>query len=316
MSTLITNVCHFLGAHLCHRLLSKGESVIGLYHTDAQLSTFEHAANAHHLTLIKVDLNNIAQVSEAFAKTQPSTVFHFNHFDSSPAHCASALAQTTNVLEASQQTGVKHCLLNSSHAVYLPHQYSAMSVSELTEHPQSLQGATARACEMLAHSYSQEHKLPCTLVRLFEVYGNGADANSLVMQLLEKIKQNDAIDVSSYCQDEMDFTYVDDVCNALLRLQEHPAKANPFWASEGEPVDSSSAPWRLYNIGTGIGTDVSALVQTLAEVCGEKAHVIADQLHSETKQKQIADVNELVRETAYQPRTLLKDGLKQMLTGS
>lgn len=316
MSTLITNVSRFLGSHLCHRLLAKGENVIGLYDTDARLSTLQHAANAHHLTLIKVDLNNLHEVQNILAQYQPDTVFHFSRFCHDPLACPDVLSQTTHILEACRQAAVKHCILNSSHAVYLPHQYSAMASNELTEHPQNLKAATARACEMLAHGYSAQHRLPCTLVRLFEVYGKGAHKDDITMQLLEKVKQNDAIDVSSYCQDKMDFTYVDDVCNALLRLREHPAKPNPHWNVEEECIDSSHAPWRIYNIGTGAGTDVATLAQTIADIYGTKAHIIADQLQADATYKQVADVSELVRETGYQPRTTLRDGLKQMLIDS
>ncbi|MCY7295575.1 NAD-dependent epimerase/dehydratase family protein [Alteromonas sp. a30] len=315
MSTLITDISSFVGFNLCRKLLSKGENVIGLYANPARIETLTNSANAHHLTLINVALNDEQNLQQIVHEYRPSTLFHFSDFGRVSAQAASALSHLMTVLEACKNSSVTHCLLNSSNAVYLPHQYSTMASNELSEHPQNLAAATARSCELLSHAYSFQYALPCTVVRFFEVYGNAADEDNLVHSLWQKVAQHQSIDLNDYPIDLLDFTYIDDVCNALLRLQEHPAKPNPDWQLDEDFMDSSTAPWRIYNIGTGVGTPVLSLLEMIAEVQGQPLHFTTQQTAT-APFRRIADVKPLLRETGYQPRTSLYAGLRQMLARS
>lgn len=330
MSTVITDISSLIGFHLCKRLLAKGENVIGIFPNENapdinsnssnkrtyRINELRNSANAHHLQLHELDLLQTAPVQEVFTEHQPSTVIHLSEFQSNIQAAQHTLCKTMNVLQACHQSQVQHCILNSSSDVYLPHQHNSMSVHELTEHPQSIVGATARSNELFAHSMSHTHQLPCTVVRLFEIYGEDADNSNLVQRFWDLIEQGEDVNITPYLGIEFDFTYVDDICNTLLRLMEHPAKPDPEWLPDDEHLNSSDAPWRIYNSGTGVGTDVLGLVELLEVVLEKKANIKASSkeqtMRTEIQFKQLADNTELLQETGYQPRTSLKEGLANM----
>ena len=321
MSTVITGISGFVGFHLSKRLLARGEQVIGIQcetnlqsNAKARVDELKHSANANHLTLIEADLSELTPVNDIMSAHQPVTVIHLSQYQNNVATAQKSVSHTMNLLEACRLNQVQHCILNSSHAVYFPHQHSAMSVHELTEHPRNLQGATARANELFAHSMSLEHQLPCTIVRLFNTYGEGADDDSLVQMLWNKVQAENEIDITPYLGHEFDFTYIDDVCNCLIRLLEHPAKPDPDWELDEDHLNSSDAPWRIYNIGTGNGTDILGLIELLEVILGKKAKLTQSDKVAATQSnyKQIADTTELLQETAYQPRTSLKEGLQRI----
>lgn len=327
MSTLITGVSGFIGFNLCRKLLAKGESLVGLHSpkdfrespeqekiANQRIDKLQSSANANHIAILPNDLQGAESIQQVMVEHRPTTVIHLPNIENSPTESQQAIAATINVLEACRLNEVRHCIMNSSHAVYFPHQHSNMSVRELTEHPRNLKAATARACELLTHSYSQQYQLPCTIVRLFNVYGPQADSINFVTQLWDKIQRGQRIDINDYLGHEFDFTYIEDVCNTFVRLLEHPAKPNPDWILDEEYLDSSDAPWRIYNSGTGTGTNILALIATLEEILGKKAILDTyDNARTAVQFKQIADNTELLRDTGFQPRTSLYSGLKSML---
>ncbi len=329
MSTLITGISDFIGFHLSRKLLAKGEHVIGVdsqtSHSlsapqvelnNRRLSELQTSANANHLSLVNADLLQAESIQSVIASHQPTTVIHLVDHTNNSGSAQHIISSTINLLEACRANDIKHCIINSSQAVYFPHQHSNMSVHELTEHPHNLKAAIARSCELIAHSYSQQHQLPCTIVRLFDVYGKGAGSDNLITQLHQKILDGESIDIRSFVGHQFDFTYVDDICKTLLRLLEHPAKPNPDWKLDEEYLDSSYAPWRVYNSGTGLGTDIHSLIATLENVMAQKADIspLPTSSDGQASFKHIADNTELLRDTGYQPRTTLLDGLKQMMS--
>ncbi|UAA37660.1 NAD-dependent epimerase/dehydratase family protein [Paraneptunicella aestuarii] len=330
MSTVITDISSLVGFHLCKRLLAKGENVIGVYSgenasgsesnrsnkSSYRINALRNSANAHHLQLHELDLLQTSPIEAVLAQHQPATVIHLSEFSNSIHNAQQVLCKTMNVLHACHQNQIQHCILNSSSDVYLPHLHNSMSVHELAEHPHSIVGATARSNELFAHSISHTHQLPCTIVRLFEVYGEEADSSNLVQRFWDLIQRGEDVNISTYLGVEFDFTYVDDVCNTLLRLMEHPAKPDPEWLPDDEHLNSSDAPWRIYNSGTGVGTDVLGLVELLEVVLEKKASIKASSevqtVKTEIPFKQLADNTELLQETGYQPRTTLREGLANM----
>lgn len=308
MLVLILGCDELLGCAVTQKMLAKGYTVLGYslqtthssFHKN-NLESLQNGPNGHHFSY-----KGSALEQEWDTERELATSFEvfFLPCQSMPLrHAQLLLAQTLKLQHLVSQLDVHHLVCASGYQLYYPHHHTKMRANELVDHPQSLHAATLRSMELLLHAMSAEFSTPCTVLRFFELYGDIADENAVVANLWRQIENDEVIDLSEWRNDIYDFVYVNDAAEASVRTLEHPAVRNSEWEFDEECLDSSEFPWRIYNVGTGIGTSLEELLNKLQQATGKQAKTTGS-WQTEVL-RFIADTQKFAHHIGYQPTTLL-----------
>lgn len=327
MKILITGAAGFIGARICEALLARGETVIALDNMHADLNLplkqqriedLQNSPNQANFEFLQRDITNRRAIADLFALKQPDAVVHLagNNRDSDPEISEQQLLQQQlggllNVLEGCRSQAVGHLLYASSSDLYYPHQQRPMAITEVTDHPSNLISALAKSAEQLAHSYSAQYGLPATGVRLFRVYGPGDNYSSQFSRILQAMYYRQPIPCQEQLNQHWDFTYIDDVTQCLIRLLDRPAKPEPQWRPEDQCMHASYAPWRIYNLGSGVATTLAKAVAELEVLTGLPALIAASSEQQLSPSLAVADVTELQHSIGIKPQTPIAVGLKR-----
>jgi UDP-glucuronate 4-epimerase len=183
------------------------------------------------------------------------------------------------------------------------------STHDNVDHPVSLYAATKKANELMAHVYSHLYGLPCTGLRFFTVYGPWGRPDMALFLFTKAILEDKPIDVFNHGKMRRDFTYIDDVIEGVVRVMEKIPQANPDWNAEHPDCSTSSAPYRIYNIGNNSPVDLLAFIRILEDKLGKKARVNFLPLQPGDVPATFADVDDLVRDVGFKPQTSIEDGI-------
>ena len=323
MKILVTGAAGFIGAHCVLRLLREGHQVCGLdnfndYYDPALKEARVHwvQAQAGDFPLFRMDLADSEAIAELFAREQPDVVIHLAaqagvrySLDNPRAYVDSNLKGFLNILEGCRHHPVHHLIYASSSSVYGANQHTPYSVQDGVNHPLSLYGATKKANELMAHSYSHLFGIPCTGLRFFTVYGPWGRPDMSPMLFAQAIVQHRPLKLFNYGQHQRDFTYIDDIIESLTRLLDRPPHATPDWDREHPDPATSIAPWRLYNIGGQHPVELKDYLALLEKHLGIKAEVELLPLQPGDVLNTSADVSSLERDTGFHPRVELDEGL-------
>jgi UDP-glucuronate 4-epimerase len=187
------------------------------------------------------------------------------------------------------------------------------SVHENVDHPLSLYGATKKANELMAHSYSHLFKLPTTGLRFFTVYGPWGRPDMAMWIFAKAIMAGEPIKLFNHGKMQRDFTYVDDIVESIVRLTDRPAVSNPDYAGDKPDPGSSSAPWRVYNIGNNSPVELLDVVELLEQSIGKKAIRELTPMQPGDVPATYADVDDLMREVDFKPSTPIADGIARFI---
>jgi UDP-glucuronate 4-epimerase len=316
---LVTGAAGFIGFHLARRLLADGWTVHGVdnlndYYDprlkEARLGELRSNANFH---FEKCDLADRAAVAALFAKQRFPHVAHLGaqagvaHSAVDPAAYVDAnLVGFANVLEGCRHGECRHLLYASSSSVYGANQRMPLRISDRVDEPLSLYGATKRANELMAYSYAHLFGLPATGLRFFTVYGPWGRPDMAVWLFTQAIFEDRPVRLYNHGHMRRDFTYVDDVIEAVVRLIEAPPAA-----IAGQP---SVPPHRIYNVGNEQPIEVTALLDILEKVIGKPARRELLPMRPIDVLETFADSSELQRATGFAPRTPIEDGLRAFVT--
>ena len=322
----VTGAAGFIGFHVSLRLLREGQSVHGIdnlsdyYDVGLKEARIRQLAAHANFTFHRMDLADAAAVAGLFERFRPARVIHLaaqagvRHSLTNPrAYADSNVIGFLNLLEGCRAHPVDHLVYASSSSVYGLDSALPFSVHQSTDHPVSFYAATKKANEMMAHSYSHLFGLPTTGLRLFTVYGPWGRPDMALFSFTKALIAGKPIEIYGDGRMRRDFTYVDDVVEGLLRLAAKPAAPNPAWDGDRPDPASSSAPFRLYNIGNRSTVEVLRLIDVLEEALGIKADRRFVASHSCEVQAARADASDLERETGYQPATPLEEGVKKFV---
>src|SRR5580658_6091262 len=259
---LVTGAAGFIGYHVAQRLLKDGHCVHGLdnlndYYDPALKEARLAKLSAHPgFTFHRVNVADQTAVAEIFKSHRPEFVIHLaaqagvrKSITSPQSYVECNVSGFLQVLEGCRNGGVKHLVYASSSSVYGLNTSMPFSAHESVDHPVSLYGATKKANELMAHSYSHLYGLPTTGLRFFTVYGPWGRPDMAYFLFTRSILEGKPIDVYNDGKMKRDFTYIDDVVEGVLRVLPRPAKPNPDWRGEAPDSATSPAPYRLYNIG-------------------------------------------------------------------
>jgi UDP-glucuronate 4-epimerase len=319
---LVTGAAGFIGYHVADRLLARGDEVAGLDDRNPYYDVRLKDARLARLTgrpgfrFHALGLGDRDGVERAFAETRPDIVIHLaaqagvRHSISHPhAYVESNLTGFLHVLEGCRTEGVKHLVYASSSSVYGASTQVPYDEHQEASHPVSFYAATKRAGELMAHSYSHLFGLPSTGVRLFTVYGPWGRPDMMYFTFARDILAGRPIRLFNNGQMRRDFTYVDDVVESLLRVADHPAAADPAWRPEEPTAGTSSAPWRILNIGAGRPHDLATFLDALEGALGRTANREYTALEPGDVVTTWASVDALERLTGFRPATPLEVGV-------
>ena len=323
---LVTGAAGFVGFHVSLRLLKDGHTVHGLDNLNdyydvglkqARLGLLKAQPN---FTFHAIDMADGPKLQGLFQGIQPSLVIHLaaqagvRHSLSNPrAYLDSNLTGFLNLLENCRAGSVKHLIYASSSSVYGLDTALPFSVHQATDHPVSFYAATKKANELMAHSYSHLFGIPTTGLRLFTVYGPWGRPDMALFAFTKAIVAGEPVKIFGDGRMRRDFTFIDDVVEGIVRLAEKPAVPDPKWNSSRPDPASSSAPYRLYNIGNRSTVEVLRLIEVLETALGIKAvrHFVAAQACE--VQAAIADASDLESETGFRPSTSLEEGVRRFV---
>jgi UDP-glucuronate 4-epimerase len=321
MRFLITGTAGFIGFHLAHRLLADGHVVHGvdgfIPYYDLNLKSARHdiLEGSKKFTPHVVVLEDEAALRQAAAAAKPDVIVHLAaqagvrySLENPRAYIDANLIGTFNVLEVARELMPRHLLFGSTSSIYGMDTPSPFRESSVADHPLSVYAATKKSAETMSHAYSHLWKIPTTVARFFTVYGPWGRPDMALFTFVTAILDGRPIDIYGEGRMTRDFTYVDDVVEALVRLIEvTPVTDGP--AVKGDTL-SPSAPWRVVNIGNGEPVGLMDFVAAIERHLGRKAALNPMPMQAGDVADTSADTGLLDRLTGYRPRTPVDDGVK------
>ena len=228
------------------------------------------------------------------------------------AYIESNIVGFLNILEACRHHQIEHLVFASSSSVYGNRQRMPLSTGDSVDHPVSLYAATKKSNELMAHTYSHLFHIPTTGLRFFTVYGPWGRPDMATHLFADAITQSKKIKVFNRGELSRDFTYVDDIVQGVTAVSKIPPVANEHWLEEQGPA-SSSAPYRLYNIGNSKPVKLIDFIHTLEQCMGQSTELELLPMQPGDVKDTFADISGLQRDFNYQPNTNLDDGLRSFV---
>ena len=326
MRILVTGAAGFIGAALSERLLARGDEVLGYDNLNAYYDPKLKEARLARLTpqarfsFVRAALEDRAAMERAFADFKPERVVNLAaqagvrySIENPYAYVESNLVGFINILEACRHTRVEHLVYASSSSVYGANRKLPFSVDDAVDHPVSLYAATKKANELMAHTYSHLYGLPTTGLRFFTVYGPWGRPDMALFLFTRKILAGEPIEVFNHGKHTRDFTYIDDIVEGVIRTLDRVPTADPTFDPLHPTPASSSAPYRIYNIGNHQPVELVRYIEVLEQKLGRSAEKILLPLQPGDVPDTYADVEALQRATGYSPTTPIDTGLGRLV---
>jgi UDP-glucuronate 4-epimerase len=320
---LVTGAAGFIGFHVARRLLADGRGVVGLdnlnAYYDPALKQARLAELAKHpaFKFVKLDLADRAGIAALFATYGFRDVIHLaaqagvRHSLVDPhAYADANLTGFLNILEGCRSATSRHLVYASSSSVYGANTHMPFSTAQNVDHPLSLYGATKKANELMAHAYAHLFGLPATGLRFFTVYGPWGRPDMAMWLFTDAILAGRPIKLFNHGNMRRDFTYVDDVTEAVVRLIDRPPAVNPGWSGDHPDPATSRAPWRVYNIGNHTPVEVTEVVRLIELAVGKPAIRELVPMQPGDVPETCADVEDLRRDAGFAPDTSIADGIR------
>jgi len=340
LKILVTGTAGFIGHALAKKLLIRGDEVVGLdnindyYDVNLKYGRLDELGISRHSKLdlgsnkliksskyknhkfIKLDLADRVGMEKLFQEEKFDAVCHLAaqagvrySLENPHAYIDSNIIGFMNILEGCRRSGVKNLSYASSSSVYGLNKSQPFRTSDTTEHPVSLYAATKKSNEMMAHTYSHLYNISTTGLRFFTVYGPWGRPDMAPMLFTDAILNNRAIKVFNHGDMSRDFTYIDDIVDGLINVIDNPAKPNENWDAENSEIQSSSAPYKIYNIGNNEPVSLMKFIKTIEKALGKVAKKTMLPMQDGDVQSTYADVSGLIDNFNYKPDTKLSDGI-------
>ncbi len=326
MKILVTGSAGFIGSALTLRLLARGDTVIGIdnhnaYYDpklkEARLARFAQHPNYTHL---RIDLADRAAIENAFATYKPQRVVNLAaqagvrySIENPLAYIESNIVGFAHILEGCRHHGVEHLVYASTSSVYGANTAMPFSVHQNVDHPLSLYAASKKSNELMAHTYSHLYGLPTTGLRFFTVYGPWGRPDMALFKFTKAMLAGEKIPVFNFGKHRRDFTYVDDIVEGVIRVLDRPATPNPNWQGNAPDPGTSSAPWRVYNIGNNAPVNLMDYIAALENALGVKAQMEMLPLQPGDVPDTYADVTDLIEQFDYKPATPVHEGIARFV---
>jgi UDP-glucuronate 4-epimerase len=325
-SVLVTGAAGFIGFCFARRLLAAGRSVTGVDNVNDYYDPALKEARLAQLrkypgfTFVRLDLADRAATETMFRNNHFSRVVHLAaqagvrfSLQNPHAYLDANLAGFLNVLEGCRNCGTEHLIFASSSSVYGANTRLPFSVHHNVDHPISLYAATKKANESMAHVYSRLYRLPATGLRFFTVYGPWGRPDMAMFIFTKAILEGRPIRLFNHGRMRRDFTYVDDIVAAMERLLDRPPSGNPDWSGDSPDPSSSSAPWRLYNIGNNRSVEITKVVDLLEHELGRTTAKELVPMQPGEVPETCADIDDLIRDVGFKPAVPIEEGIRRFV---
>ncbi len=326
MRVLVTGAAGFIGYHTAKALLARGDEVIGLdnlntyYDVRLKEARLGQLQGAPGFSFHKLDLADRTGVERLFGEAQPQRVIHLAAqagvrygMENPHAYVDANIVGTLHVLEGCRHHGVEHLVFASSSSVYGANTTMPFSVHQNVDHPLSIYAASKKANELMAHSYSHLYRLPVTGLRFFTVYGPWGRPDMALFKFTRSILAGEPIEIFNNGHHARDFTYIDDIVEGVLRTTDRIASPNPAWDSARPDPATSSAPYRIYNIGNHSPVELMHFIAVLEKNLGREAKKIFLPLQPGDVPATYADVDDLVADVGFAPATPIEEGIARFV---
>ncbi|MEM6683150.1 MAG: NAD-dependent epimerase [Pseudomonadota bacterium] len=324
MTILVTGAAGFIGSVVTQKLLQRGDTVLGIDNLNdyydpglkqARLDQIERLGLSG-FTFKKLDLADRDGMASLFAEHDIKKVINLAaqagvrySLEEPFSYVDSNITGFLTILEGCRHHGVEHLVYASTSSVYGANTEIPFKTAQPADHPVALYGATKRANELMAHSYSHLFDLPTTGLRFFTVYGPWGRPDMALFKFTRAIIAGEPIELYNYGKHKRDFTYVDDIAGGVIAALDNTATGNPDWDGRKPASDSAAAPWRIYNIGNETPVDLMDYVACIEEALGQKAEKTLLPMQPGDVPDTYADVSTLVAATGYRPRTPVAEGV-------
>lgn len=325
MKFLVTGAAGFIGFHTSQRLLEAGHEVVGI---DNMNDYYDVNLKQSRLDLLqsplfsfhKIDLADREGMTELFVSEKFDRVIHLAaqagvrySLENPHAYADANLIGYLNILEGCRHNKVQHLLYASSSSVYGLNRKMPFSTDDSVDHPVSLYAATKKANELMAHTYSHLYGIPTTGLRFFTVYGPWGRPDMALFKFTRAMLEGKSIDVYNYGKMKRDFTYIDDIVEAIIRVQDVIPQPDPEWSVENGSPATSSAPYRVYNIGNSSPVELMDYITALEEALGMIAEKNMMPIQPGDVLETSADTKPLYDLVGFKPQTSVKDGVKNFV---
>lgn len=342
MKILVTGAAGFIGSHVCHFLLARGDDVVGLDNLNdyyavslkedrlAQIQQFADgtleapwfpaSAPVGTFSFIKQDISDREAMAALFASEGFDGVVHLaaqagvrHSLDAPFDYIDSNVTGFLTILEGCRHNGIQHLVYASTSSAYGANTNMPFSVHNPADHQVALYGATKRANELMAHSYSHLFGIPTTGLRFFTVYGPWGRPDMALFLFTRAILAGEPINVFNNGHHIRDFTFVHDIVRGVVAVLDNPATPNPNWDSANPASASSKAPWRVHNIGNGEPVELLRYIEVLENCLGKKALMTMKPMQPGDVPDTSASVETLFEATGYKPETRVEEGIARFV---
>lgn len=326
MKILVTGAAGFIGSHVAHHLLDRGDRVVGIdnlndyYDVSLKEDRLERLTERPDFSFSRLDVADREGIEELFATQKPVRVVHLAaqagvrySLENPHAYVDANIVGFMNILEASRHVDLEHLVYASSSSVYGANRSMPFSVHDNVDHPVSLYAASKKSNELMAHTYSALYDLPTTGLRFFTVYGPWGRPDMAIFLFTRRILAGEPIDVFNYGNHRRDFTFIDDVVEGVVRVLDRVPEPNADWVGEAPDPGTSFAPYRIYNIGNQEPVELLHFIEVIEECLGRKAEKNLLPMQPGDVLDTCADVDDLVADVGYRPETAIELGVRRFV---
>jgi UDP-glucuronate 5'-epimerase len=341
MKILVTGTAGFIGFHLSLALAKRGDEVVGYdnindyYDINLKFARLKEAGFDiselaekkiitskiyKNLHFIKADLSDSKTIKELFETQNFDCVVNLAaqagvrySLINPQAYIDSNITGFLNILEACRHNKTKNLVYASSSSVYGLNENMPFSTHESVNHPISLYAASKKSNEMMAHTYSHLFCLPTTGLRFFTVYGPWGRPDMALFLFVDAALKGKSIDVYNHGKMRRDFTYIDDIVKGIIKCIDNPAKSNPNWNAKKPDPATSSAPFKIYNIGNNSPVELLEYIKAIEIKIGREISKNFLPLQAGDVPATFADVSDLVADFDYKPSTSVNEGVAKFI---
>ncbi|UTM56553.1 NAD-dependent epimerase [Photobacterium sp. CCB-ST2H9] len=326
MKYLVTGAAGFIGSRVSLELARQGYQVVGIdnindyYDVDLKKARLELIKGFKNFSFYKADISDKGFIDSLFKNENFDRVIHLAaqagvrySIQNPESYAQSNLIGHLNILEACRFNNIEHLIYASSSSVYGLNSKVPFSTADSVDHPVSLYAATKKSNELMSHSYSHLYGIPTTGLRFFTVYGPWGRPDMAPFIFTKKILSGEVIDINNNGDMWRDFTHVDDIVEGVIRVSGVIPTKNSNWTVEDGTPSTSSAPYRIYNLGYGSPVNLMDFISAIEDELGMKSIRNFREMQPGDVYQTYADTTQLFDDIGYKPKVGLKEGVKSFV---
>lgn len=323
---LVTGAAGFIGSHVSHYLLDRGDTVVGLdnlndyYDVNLKLARLERLQARAGFSFVKLDVADKTAIAELFEQQQFDDVVHLAaqagvrySIENPHAYMDANIIGHLNILEGCRHNGVNHLVYASSSSVYGANTLQPFSEHHNVDHPVSLYAASKKANELMSHTYSNLYNMKTTGLRFFTVYGPWGRPDMALFLFTKGILEGNTIDIYNNGDMIRDFTYIDDIVEGVVRVLDAPPQGNPEWSGDKPDPATSFCQYRVFNIGNNNPVKLMDFVNAIERAVGKEAKKNLMPMQPGDVPSTSADVSELEKAVGFKPNTSVETGINNFV---